>query len=87
MNITHDNKKALSFVEEAEEYDRFNNTSTTLSLQISNRDYRASSSAATPLDLNLPAPEEEHLETKFPFGPKKEQVIVFSTSPLVGCHY
>lgn len=151
MNITQDNKKALSFVEEAEEYDRFNNTSTTLSLQISNRDYRASSSAATPvinskankvhecsvcgaeftsgqalgghmrrhrtfmnttttataaamsspqpqsgskrprsilqLDLNLPAPEEERLETKFPFGPKKEQVIVFSTSPLVGCHY
>lgn len=42
------------------------------------------------LDLNLPAPEDDHLhhhrESKFPFAPK-EQVIVFSASPLVDCHY
>ncbi|XP_009349742.2 zinc finger protein ZAT5-like [Pyrus x bretschneideri] len=152
-----DNKKALSFVEEVEEFDRFNNTSTTLSLQISNRAFRALNSDTTSpcynknkankvhecsvcgaefasgqalgghmrrhrtlistaattaaaeamsshpqsqseskrprnvlqLDLNLPAPEEEHLQetNKFPFGAKKEQVIVFSASPLVGCQY
>ncbi|KAL0333401.1 UNVERIFIED_CONTAM: Zinc finger protein ZAT5 [Sesamum angustifolium] len=41
-----------------------------------------------PLDLNLPAPEDHdhHRESKFSFGPT-EQVIVFSASPLVDCHY
>ncbi|XP_048429377.1 zinc finger protein ZAT5-like [Pyrus x bretschneideri] len=156
-STTQENKKALSFVEEAEEFDRFNNTSTMLSLQISNTAFRALSSATSPcynnnnnkankvhecsvcgaefisgqalgghmrrhrtfintaattavatmssppqsqsgskrprnvlqLDLNLPAPEEERLQetNKFPFGPKKEQVIIFSACPLVGCHY
>ncbi|KAF3441794.1 hypothetical protein FNV43_RR15709 [Rhamnella rubrinervis] len=39
------------------------------------------------LDLNLPAaPEDDRRETKFPFA-SKEQVIVFSASPLVDCHY
>ncbi|XP_009613142.1 zinc finger protein ZAT5-like [Nicotiana tabacum] len=39
------------------------------------------------LDLNLPAPEDDHREmTKFSFA-SKEQVIVFSASPLVDCHY
>ncbi|KAG5556819.1 hypothetical protein RHGRI_007166 [Rhododendron griersonianum] len=38
------------------------------------------------LDLNLPAPEDEHRESKFVFASKK-QVIVFSASPLVDCHY
>ncbi|KAL0344673.1 UNVERIFIED_CONTAM: Zinc finger protein ZAT5 [Sesamum radiatum] len=40
------------------------------------------------LDLNLPAPEDHdhHRESKFSFGPT-EQVIVFSASPLVDCHY
>ncbi|KAF7149195.1 hypothetical protein RHSIM_Rhsim03G0089200 [Rhododendron simsii] len=38
------------------------------------------------LDLNLPAPEDEHRESKFAFASKK-QVIVFSASPLVDCHY
>ncbi|XP_050383099.1 zinc finger protein ZAT5-like [Argentina anserina] len=137
-------KKALSFMEEQNEYDRqFNNntTSTTLSLQISNRGFGNSKgtkvhecsvcgaeftsgqalgghmrrhrtlmnpTTAVPtmgspqsqlsnkrprsvleLDLNLPAPEEERLEmTKLPFSSsKKEQVIVFSAAPLVGCHY
>ncbi|KAL0375015.1 UNVERIFIED_CONTAM: Zinc finger protein ZAT5 [Sesamum radiatum] len=42
------------------------------------------------LDLNLPAPEDiDHpaAESKFPFAATKEQVIVFSASPLVDCHY
>ncbi|KAI5680728.1 hypothetical protein M9H77_01955 [Catharanthus roseus] len=41
------------------------------------------------LDLNLPAPEDHdhnRESNKFPFG-SKEQVIVFSASPLVDCHY
>lgn len=39
------------------------------------------------LDLNLPAPEDDHSESKFPFS-AKEQVIVFSASPLIDCrHY
>ncbi|KAJ7972331.1 Zinc finger protein [Quillaja saponaria] len=40
------------------------------------------------LDLNLPAsPEDhEHRESKFAFQ-SKEQVLVFSASPLVDCHY
>lgn len=141
-------KKALLFMEDQDEYDRrFNNntTSTTLSLQLSNRVFGNSigtkvhecsvcgaefasgqalgghmrrhrtfintttTAPAAPtmsspqshqasnkrprsvleLDLNLPAPEEERLDiTKLPFSSsKKEQVIVFSASPLVGCHY
>ncbi|KAK4432483.1 Zinc finger protein ZAT5 [Sesamum alatum] len=36
------------------------------------------------LDLNLPAPEDH--DHKFSFAPT-EQVIVFSASPLVDCHY
>ncbi|XP_024984529.1 zinc finger protein ZAT5-like [Cynara cardunculus var. scolymus] len=39
------------------------------------------------LDLNLPAPvEDDHRETKFPFRPK-DQMIVFSNSSLVHCHF
>ncbi|GMN39253.1 hypothetical protein TIFTF001_008486 [Ficus carica] len=38
------------------------------------------------LDLNLPAPDDDRRETKFPFS-GKEQVIVFAASPLVDCHY
>lgn len=40
------------------------------------------------LDLNLPAPEDDHRpeNSKFTFA-TKEQVIVFSASPLVDCHY
>ncbi|KAK6140131.1 hypothetical protein DH2020_026129 [Rehmannia glutinosa] len=37
------------------------------------------------LDLNLPAPEDDMSESKFPFGPNK-QVIVFSASPLILPH-
>ncbi|XAR69156.1 hypothetical protein NMG60_11000642 [Bertholletia excelsa] len=40
------------------------------------------------LDLNLPAPEDDRRgESKFTFGSSKEQVIVFSASSLVDCHY
>ena len=39
------------------------------------------------LDLNLPAPEDDHhRESKFSFQ-TKENVIVFSASSLVDCHY
>ncbi|KAJ6699219.1 ZINC FINGER PROTEIN ZAT5 [Salix purpurea] len=39
------------------------------------------------LDLNLPAPEDDHLvEPKFHFA-SKEQVLVFTASPLVDCHF
>ncbi|KAJ0088226.1 hypothetical protein Patl1_32233 [Pistacia atlantica] len=38
------------------------------------------------LDLNLPAPEDDRRESKFSFA-SKEQVIVFSASSLVDCHY
>lgn len=37
------------------------------------------------LDLNLPAPEDNHDRRLIPFA-TKEQVIVFSASPLVDCH-
>ncbi|KAI8016393.1 Zinc finger protein ZAT5 [Camellia lanceoleosa] len=37
--------------------------------------------AVLSLDLNLPAPEDDHRESKFPFG-SKEQVIVFSANSL-----
>ncbi|KAH1195284.1 Zinc finger protein ZAT5 [Glycine max] len=40
------------------------------------------------LDLNLPAPEDDHLRESnlFPFQ-AKEKVIVFSATSLVDCHY
>ncbi|OVA19494.1 zinc finger protein [Macleaya cordata] len=38
------------------------------------------------LDLNLPAPEEDHRESKFLFS-SKQQPLVFSASALVDCHY
>ncbi|KAF6167696.1 hypothetical protein GIB67_017191 [Kingdonia uniflora] len=40
------------------------------------------------LDLNLPAPEEDHREAKFSFVTKQQQQpLRFSTSSLVDCHY
>ncbi|KAI9086348.1 hypothetical protein K1719_031802 [Acacia pycnantha] len=41
---------------------------------------------ALELDLNLPAPEDDHRESKLPFQ-SKENVLVFSASSLVDCHY
>lgn len=39
------------------------------------------------LDLNLPAPEDDHRESKlFPFQ-AKDKVIAFSATSLVDCHY
>lgn len=38
------------------------------------------------LDLNLPAPEDDRRESEHHFA-TKEQVLVFSASPLVDCHY
>ncbi|KAK8561955.1 hypothetical protein V6N12_049010 [Hibiscus sabdariffa] len=39
------------------------------------------------LDLNLPAPEDDHhKEPNFQFA-SKEKLLVFSSSSLVGCHY
>ncbi|XP_039041425.1 zinc finger protein ZAT5-like isoform X2 [Hibiscus syriacus] len=38
------------------------------------------------LDLNLPAPEDDPIESKFQFG-APQQAIVFSTPALVDCHY
>lgn len=38
------------------------------------------------LDLNLPAPEDDVRESKLHFA-SKGQVLVFSASPLVDCHY
>ncbi|XP_073015753.1 zinc finger protein ZAT5-like [Primulina eburnea] len=39
------------------------------------------------LDLNLPAQEDDRADqSKFPFA-TKEEVIVFSTSSLIDCHY
>uniref|UniRef100_A0A2C9V1J5 C2H2-type domain-containing protein n=1 Tax=Manihot esculenta TaxID=3983 RepID=A0A2C9V1J5_MANES len=41
------------------------------------------------LDLNLPAPEEEHhhRESKFQFAATTQQALVFSSPALVDCHY
>ncbi|KAJ0084609.1 hypothetical protein Patl1_30561 [Pistacia atlantica] len=39
-----------------------------------------------PLDLNLPAPPEDHDHSKFQFG-STQQALVFSASALVDCHY
>ncbi|KAK7392500.1 hypothetical protein VNO78_20941 [Psophocarpus tetragonolobus] len=39
------------------------------------------------LDLNLPAPEDDHREPKFLFQQREKNVIVFSPSSLVDCHY
>ncbi|XP_057982002.1 zinc finger protein ZAT5-like [Malania oleifera] len=38
------------------------------------------------LDLNLPAPEDDRRESKFPFAPKDPN-LVFTASSLVDCHY
>lgn len=38
------------------------------------------------LDLNLPAPEDDQRESKFSFQ-SKDNVLVFSASSLVDCHY
>ncbi|KAE8729318.1 tankyrase-2-like [Hibiscus syriacus] len=40
------------------------------------------------LDLNLPAPEDDHQrETKIPLASKQEKLLLFSASSLVDCHY
>ena len=54
-----------------------------------NRESKKHNKDVLNLDLNLPAPEDDHhRESKlFPFQ-AKEKVIVFSaTSSLVDCHY
>ncbi|KAF8396515.1 hypothetical protein HHK36_018139 [Tetracentron sinense] len=38
------------------------------------------------LDLNLPAPEDDHRESKFAFA-SNDRRLVFSASALVDCHY
>ncbi|XVF05301.1 hypothetical protein REPUB_Repub05bG0160300 [Reevesia pubescens] len=38
------------------------------------------------LDLNLPAPEDDLMDSKFQFG-APQQAMVFSTPALVDCHY
>ncbi|XP_061375194.1 zinc finger protein ZAT5-like [Gastrolobium bilobum] len=73
----------------------FVNTSTTTSMSGGNIGGGGSSDSqeakkprnVLKLDLNLPAPEDaDHRESKFTFLPR-ENVIVFSTSSLVDCHY
>ncbi|XP_027367588.1 zinc finger protein ZAT5-like [Abrus precatorius] len=68
----------------------FVNTSTTKSMSSGNigGGSHESQEAKKPLkfDLNLPAPKEDQRESKFSFQPR-ENVIVFSTSSLVDCHY
>ncbi|KAF9680224.1 hypothetical protein SADUNF_Sadunf06G0099100 [Salix dunnii] len=66
-------------------------TATTMSLgRISSPDHESQESKkprkSLQLDLNLPAPEDHLLEPKFHFA-SKEQVLVFTASPLVDCHY
>lgn len=40
------------------------------------------------LDLNLPAPEDDHQrEPKFSFASKQDTLVLFSASSLVDCHY
>ncbi|KAE8670660.1 Cupredoxin superfamily protein [Hibiscus syriacus] len=42
------------------------------------------------LDLNLPAPDDDHREQKLPFASKQQQqeaALVFSAPTLVDCHY
>lgn len=65
------NASSHSHIEESHHEQQIKNTRTFLSL-----------------DLNLPAPEDDHLpeNSKFTFA-SKEQVIVFSASSLVDCHY
>ncbi|GFS45804.1 C2H2-type zinc finger family protein [Actinidia rufa] len=47
---------------------------------------KINSTSGLGLDLNLPAPEDDHRESKFAFASKK-QIIVFSASSLVDCQY
>nr|GMC51011.1 zinc finger protein ZAT5-like [Ipomoea batatas] len=59
----------------------------TINIAAADQEIKKPSRHPLALDLNLPAPEDDHREiTKFPFA-SKEQVIVFSASPLVDCHY
>ncbi|XP_011018810.1 PREDICTED: zinc finger protein ZAT5-like [Populus euphratica] len=66
-------------------------TKTTMSLgRVSSPDHESQESKkprnSLQLDLNLPAPEDDLLESKFHFA-SKEQVLVLTASPLVDCHY
>ncbi|XWS66813.1 hypothetical protein CRYUN_Cryun05aG0233000 [Craigia yunnanensis] len=67
-------------------------TTTTTTLSVGTRSSPESQESKKPrtvlqLDLNLPAPEDEHhRESKFSFA-SKEKLLVFSASNLVDCHY
>ncbi|KAG6769752.1 hypothetical protein POTOM_025413 [Populus tomentosa] len=66
-------------------------TTTTMSLErVGSPDHESQESKkprnSLQLDLNLPAPEDDLLESKFHFA-SKEQVLVLTASPLVDCHY
>ncbi|XP_057462340.1 zinc finger protein ZAT5-like [Actinidia eriantha] len=58
----------------------------TVSMVKDYEEVKINSTSGLGLDLNLPAPEDDHRESKFAFASKK-QVIVFSASSLVDCHY
>lgn len=66
----------------------FMNTATTMSVGIHSPETQEAKKQRKilQLDLNLPAPEDDHREPKFSLV-SKEQVLVFSASPLVDCHY
>ncbi|KAK7337125.1 hypothetical protein VNO77_17685 [Canavalia gladiata] len=66
----------------------FVSTSAAISMSRSNAGEAKKHKPVLDLDLNLPAPEDDHSrESKlFPFQSSKEKVIVFSTTSLVDCH-
>ncbi|KAJ6865063.1 hypothetical protein NC651_035582 [Populus alba x Populus x berolinensis] len=65
-------------------------TLTSVSLERSKPDHESEESKKPRdiqlLDLNLPAAEDDLRESKFQFA-SKEQVLVFTASSLVDCHY
>ncbi|KAK8556998.1 hypothetical protein V6N13_035106 [Hibiscus sabdariffa] len=72
-----------------------NNVPTTTTTSIGTRTVRPESEdkskkprTVLQLDLNLPAPEDDHQrETKFSLASKQEKLLLFSASSLVDCHY
>lgn len=63
-------------------------TTTTMSLVTSSPESQESKKPrnSLELDLNLPAPEDDLQDNKFHFS-SNEQVLVFTVSSLVDCHY
>jgi len=64
-----------------------NNTNTVVQTTTSDGGVEVKPRNVLELDLNLPAPEDDHRESKFQFPGNQNSMMLSAAPALVGCHY